>query len=96
MKKAVLIGAGAYIGYKVTKGTGKLLKKAFGGRDIDYVKFNTWRQKYGFNCITDNHCKWADENLQCHQGWNKPIGWTLSPNVSFIDSMLALIGEGPA
>ena len=85
LKKAAVIGAGAYIGYKVTKATGKALKNAFGGREIKYDSWNTWRQRYGFLCKIDNHCNWLDRNLECQQGWIKPTGWTLSPDVSFID-----------
>ena len=85
MKKAAVIGAGAYIGYKATKATGKLLKKAFGGRDIEFDSWNTWRQRYGFLCTTTLHCNWLDKNLECQPGWIKPTGWTLSPDVSFID-----------
>jgi hypothetical protein len=83
LKKAAVIGAGAYIGYKVTKATGKALKKAFGGREIEYDSWNTWRQRYGFLCKIDNHCNWLDRNLECQQNWIKPTGWTLSSDNPF-------------
>ena len=87
MKKAAVIGAGAYIGYKATKAAGKLFKKAFSYNDApDFDDWNRWRKVDGILCITDSHCNWIDSNFECQQV--RTFGWTLSPDVSFIDSML--------
>ena len=86
LKKAAVIGVGAYVGYKATKGAAKLFKKAFQGPDFDGPDFDTWnrwRQVDGILCITNSHCNWIDPNFECQQV--RSFGWTLSDDVSFID-----------
>ena len=86
LKKAAVIGVGAYVGYKATKGAAKLFKKAFQGPDFDGPDFDTWnrwRQVDGILCITNSHCNWIDPNFECQRVGS--FGWNLSPDVSFID-----------
>ena len=80
MKKALVIGAGAYVGYKLAKATRKFAKKVFKGPDLDFDTWNRNRQAEGILCITDNHCNWLDENFECQ----KVGGFSWTPIVSFI------------
>ena len=83
LKKAALIGAGVYVGYKLTKAASKFAN--FDDPDIDFNTWNKRREADGFLCRTDNHCNWLDENLECQQV--EEFGWTVSADVSFVESI---------
>jgi len=81
LKKAAVIGAGAYIGYKLTKAAAQFSSFAWGynSRDWSFNDWNSWRQADGFLCRNDNDCNWLDNNLECQPvrdfGWNINSNW---------------------
>ena len=80
MKKAAVIGVGAYAAYKVAKATKKFAKKVFEGPDLDFDTWDRNRQADGYLCIVDSHCSWLDRNFECQTV--ESFGW--NPIVSFI------------
>jgi len=64
LKKAAVIGVGAYVGYKLTKATAKF---ALGGASLGY-RFNDWddwREADGFLCRRSTDCNWLHPQLYC-------------------------------
>ena len=80
MKKAAVIGLGAYAGYKLAKATKKFAKKVFEDPDLDFATWERNRQADGYLCRSDSHCSWLDRNFQCQRVGS--FGWT--PIVSLI------------
>ena len=67
-KKAAAFGAGAYIGYELSKAIGNLFNPSvFNYNGVQY-DFNTW-DRYarvdGWVCRNDGDCNWLDRHLQC-------------------------------
>ena len=90
LKQAALIGAGAYVGYKLGKAKEKFSnrKKLHKGVDIDFdfgdnFDFDDWdqaRQRDGFLCGNDGHCKWLDDKLECQKVGG--FEWTIQVSCS--------------
>ena len=64
LKKAALIGVGAYAGYKVAKLEKKFSRPGF-GNSYKFNDWNDWREADGFLCRSNKDCKWIDDNLNC-------------------------------
>ena len=80
LKKAAVIGVGAYAAYKVAKATKKFAKRVFEGPKFEYNTWNSYRRADGYLCREDIHCNWLDRNFECQTV--KDFSWT--PIVSFI------------
>ena len=67
-KKAAAFGVGAYAGYKISEGLGKLFNpNVFNYNGVQYG-FNTWDRNAridGWVCRNDGDCNWLDKHLQC-------------------------------
>ena len=64
LKKAALVGVGAYAGYKVAKLATKFSRPGF-GNSYKFNDWNDWREADGFLCRSNKDCKWIDDNLNC-------------------------------
>ena len=73
MKKAAVVGVGAYVAYKVAKATKKFAKRVFEGPKFEYNTWNSYRQADGYLCREDSHCNWLDKNFECQKV--KSFGW---------------------
>jgi hypothetical protein len=66
LKKAAIVAAGVYAGYKLGK-----LKSKFGKRkkhpsfDFDFDDWNDWREADGFLCKNSTDCQWVDRGMFC-------------------------------
>ena len=66
LKKAALVGVGAYAGYKVAKLASKFSRPGFGNSyGYKFNDWNDWREADGFLCRSNKDCKWIDDNLNC-------------------------------
>ncbi|XP_040573869.1 uncharacterized protein [Lepeophtheirus salmonis] len=66
LKKAAVIGAVAYGGYKVGQLTSRFSN--FGHSNnmgYGFNDWNRWRQQDGFLCRNNNDCVWIDPSLEC-------------------------------
>ena len=67
-KKAAAFGAGAYIGYELSKGIGKLFNPSIFNYNGNQYDFNTWdrfARVDGWVCRNNGDCNWLDRHLQC-------------------------------
>merc|ERR1711971_746226 len=80
LKKAAVIGAGAYYGYKLTKTAAKFSSFVWGynSQDWSFNDWNSWRQADGFLCRNDNDCNWLNNNLECQPV--RDFGWSINSN----------------
>ena len=67
VKKAALIGATAYGGYKLGKLSGRFSSFRHRG-GFGWADYDQWIQADGLLCRNSNDCKWIDSNLYC-QVW---------------------------
>jgi len=74
LKKAAVIGVGAYAAYKVAKATKKFAKRVFEGPKFEYNTWNSYRRADGYLCREDIHCNWLDRNFECQTV--KDFSWT--------------------
>eukprot|EP00092_Neocalanus_flemingeri_P008268 GFUD01008914.1.p1 GENE.GFUD01008914.1~~GFUD01008914.1.p1 ORF type:complete len:202 (+),score=38.85 GFUD01008914.1:64-669(+) len=75
LKKAAVIGAGVYAGYKLNKAKNKFkTKKPKFSIDLDiedddddqlFSRWDSWRAADGFMCRNNNDCNWLDVDLRC-------------------------------
>eukprot|EP00092_Neocalanus_flemingeri_P012995 GFUD01014005.1.p1 GENE.GFUD01014005.1~~GFUD01014005.1.p1 ORF type:complete len:200 (+),score=39.82 GFUD01014005.1:40-639(+) len=75
LKKAAVIGAGVYAGYKLNKAKKKFkTKKPKFSIDLDiedddddqlFSRWDSWRAADGFMCRNNNDCNWLDVDLRC-------------------------------
>ena len=66
LKKAAVIGVGAYGAYKIGKLTGKYSSWKWGkSKGIDFDDWNDWREVDGFLCRSTLDCSWVDPKLYC-------------------------------
>ena len=67
-KKAAAFGAGAYIGYQLSDGIGKLFNPSIYNYNGQQYDFNTWDRNAridGWVCRNNGDCNWLDKHLQC-------------------------------
>merc|ERR1712172_49300 len=74
LKKAAVVGLGAYAAYKVAKATKKFAKRVFEGPKFEYNTWNSYRRADGYLCREDSHCNWLDRNFECQTV--KDFSWT--------------------
>ena len=80
LKKAAVIGVGAYGAYKLGKLTSKYSSWSWGrqhGYSID--DWDDWREVDGLLCRNSLDCEWIDPNLYCQD-----YELRFTPNVSFV------------
>lgn len=66
LKKAAIIGAGAYVGYKLTKMTAKFAAWSLGlNNGWSFNDWNRWREADGFLCRRTEDCNWIDRRMFC-------------------------------
>lgn len=67
LKKAAIIGVGAWAAYKVTKATAKFAAWGIGGLrpNWGFNDWNRWRRSEGMLCRNDRDCQWLDKNFEC-------------------------------
>ena len=80
LKKAAVIGVGAYGAYKLGKLTSKYSSWSWGrqnGYSLD--DWDDWREVDGLLCRNSNDCEWIDPNLYCQD-----YELRFTPNVSLV------------
>ena len=66
LKKAALVGGGAYVGYKLGKMRSKFsLKPKTPDFDFEFDDWNSWREADGFLCRKDSDCTFVDGSMEC-------------------------------
>lgn len=64
LKKAAVLGIGAYGAYQVGKLAGKFSSYG-GGHRWGFNDWNDWREAEGLLCRNDNDCNWIDRRMDC-------------------------------
>ena len=64
VKKVALVGAGAYVGYKLAKLGGKFGSWRHGG-SWGFNDWDDWREADGMLCRTSDDCQWVDRSMRC-------------------------------
>jgi len=64
LKKAAVLGIGAYGAYQVGKLAGKFGSYG-GGHRWGFNDWNDWREAEGLLCRNDNDCNWIDRRMDC-------------------------------
>ena len=64
LKKAAMIGAGAYVGYQLGQATHRFGGWHHGG-GWDWNDYNRWRQEDGMLCRNNQDCTWMDRSMNC-------------------------------
>lgn len=63
LKKAAVIGLGAYAGYQLGKLAGNFA--AWGANGFSFDQWNKWREADGFLCRKNEDCNWIDQRMFC-------------------------------